>query len=160
MALNPDEYSKITESGIIRLLLLLLPSKDLEAELSLVHRGKILIILHYHTFGDASQKGSVLIDAKSLEITSSLELALRHIRDECRVVRIRADGVSINQTDVHDRNTQVAVMSSIYTSARHTIIFLGPADSKLDLTRRDIAALNTPKESIQVSLPDEILAYP
>jgi hypothetical protein len=50
-------------------------------------------------------------------------------------------------------------MGSIYTNARHTI-FLGPADSKLELALRNLAALHTLNPSNQISLPDEILAYP
>ncbi|KUJ16504.1 HET-domain-containing protein [Mollisia scopiformis] len=133
------EYSKITQQGIIRLILLQ-PSPSHEAPLACSLIDVSLkdcdndILEHYvalsYVWGDATQKGSISIDGKFLEITASLELGLRYIRDKARVLRIWADGVCIDQNDVKDRNTQVTVMASIYSAARHTIIFLGPGIAK------------------------------
>ena len=90
------------------------------------HIAEHSIALSY-VWGDARQNGSIDIDERSLEITTSLEVALQHIRHENRVLRIWADGICINQRDIHDRDTQVAFMGPIYATARQTIIFLGAA---------------------------------
>ena len=89
-------------------------------------------IVHHYTalsyvWGDEKDKRTVAVDGKSLEITATLESALRHVRDLQRVLRVWADGICINQLDVGEKNVQVGLMGSIYELARHTIIFLGEA---------------------------------
>jgi hypothetical protein len=79
-----------------------------------------------YVWGDPNIKSTVLVDGERLEITSSLDMALRHIRDGERM-RVWADGVCIHQNDIEDRNLQVSQMGSIYSTAQHTIIFLGPS---------------------------------
>ncbi|CAG8971855.1 hypothetical protein HYALB_00001966 [Hymenoscyphus albidus] len=44
---------------------------------------------------------------------------------------IWADQVCINQNDVQERNSQVAMMKDVYTQARRTIIWLGKPDSDM-----------------------------
>jgi hypothetical protein len=166
------EYLKITQPGIIRLILL--QPSDIEAELhcSLVDASlkdcDNDVVEHYvalsYVWGDANQKGSISIDGKLLEITASLEMSLRHVRDRSRVLRIWADGICINQKDLDDRNTQVGVMGSIYATARHTIIFLSLSNPKHESVLQKIADLGTSyeiehnRESI-IGLADDMLAY-
>ena len=64
--------------------------------------------------GNETDKREISIDGKKLEITASLDCALRHIRDRhSRMIRIWADGICINQSGVDDRNPQVAQMGSV-----------------------------------------------
>lgn len=100
-----------------------------------------------YLWGDAILKGSILIDGKVLGITASLEMALRYVRDGKRVLRIWADGICINQGDVHDRNMQVAFMGAIYSIARHTVIFLGEEKMEHESVLRRIAAFGAIPES-------------
>ncbi|CZT41393.1 uncharacterized protein RSE6_01128 [Rhynchosporium secalis] len=75
-----------------------------------------------------------------MEIIASLDLALRHIRDPIRVIRIWADGVCINQQNGSEKSQRVAQMGLIYETAHHTIIFLGLATERSELLVR---ALNS-----------------
>jgi hypothetical protein len=129
------KYEIITAEDTIRLILLQ-PSADLEAgiqcsliSLTLEQCDKDLVE-HYvalsYVWGDTTAKRQVSVDGAMLEITASLDCALRHLRDASTVRRVWADGICINQDNVDDRNRQVRIMSSIYSLARHTIIFLGP----------------------------------
>ncbi|KAE8448841.1 hypothetical protein EG329_008843 [Mollisiaceae sp. DMI_Dod_QoI] len=158
---NPYAYSKIIQSGIIRLILLQ-PSEDLEAELCCSLIDASLkdydndVVDHYvalsYVWGDATQKGSICVDGRFLEITASLQMALCY-----------ADGICINQLDVDDRNTQVAVMGSIYATARHTIIFLGPSNPMQDSVLETISGMNRSEEcqrGTPRSAPDDILGHP
>jgi hypothetical protein len=61
---------------------------------------------------------------RSLLITKALDSALRHLRDKTRSRRIWADGICINQDDIVEKNTQVAIMGEIYAGAHHTVIYL------------------------------------
>jgi len=67
-----------------------------------------------------------------VDVTASLEYALSHIRDKTCPLRVWADAVCINQTDVAERNQQVRQMASVYVVAHHTIIFLGPSNDQID----------------------------
>jgi hypothetical protein len=86
---------------------------------------------------------SPYISKSKLNITASLECALRHLRDASRVLRLWADGICIDQSDPIDRNQQVRMMSSIYSLAHHTIIFLGPGSPESD----SLMELFTPRDS-------------
>ncbi|PMD32954.1 HET-domain-containing protein, partial [Hyaloscypha variabilis F] len=130
------EYEKIGAEDTIRLILLQ-PSVDLEASIQCSLIRVTLeqcdkdVVEHYvalsYVWGDATLRRQISVDGATLDITASLDCALRHLRDQSRLLRVWADGICINQNDFEDRNHQVRMMSSIYLLARHTIIFLGPA---------------------------------
>lgn len=56
------------------------------------------------------------------------------------------DSICINQNDILERNAQVALMASIYQSARSVIIWLGPADEE---TKRVLTPLSKDEISRQ-----------
>ena len=135
------QYTDIEQDGSIRLIRLA-PSQHLDAELkcSLIHTTidecyndivRNYIALSY-VWGNDIKSCTILVDGKRLPITASLDEALRHIRDTHRVIRIWADGICINQDDIEDRNRQVRQMGSIYSTAHHTVIFLGPSSPECD----------------------------
>jgi len=92
----------------------------------------IAVLTHCIVWGDAKERASIWVDGVKMEITASLESALRHMRDKSRRLKVWADGVCINQDDTAERNQQVAQMGSVYSLARHTIIFLGLATPGTD----------------------------
>ena len=67
-----------------------------------------------------------------LRITENLALALRRLRFKERVRYLWVDAVCINQNDAADKNRQVAMMGSIYKSARRVICWLGRADESIN----------------------------
>ncbi|KAE8443981.1 hypothetical protein EG329_001205 [Mollisiaceae sp. DMI_Dod_QoI] len=89
------------------------------------------IVDHYtalsYVWGDATNTTEILVGTERLKVTASLECALKHLRDERRVLYVWADGACINQNDIEERNQQVRQMGSIYDCATHTVIFLGPS---------------------------------
>jgi hypothetical protein len=78
-----------------------------------------------YVWGDANDRRTAFINGRTLYITATLYSALRHIRDPKRELKIWADGICINQSDVEERNIQVQQMGAIYQLATHTIIYLG-----------------------------------
>ncbi|KAH8597045.1 heterokaryon incompatibility [Bisporella sp. PMI_857] len=84
-------------------------------------------------WGDVNDCVIIWVEEEELEVTASLEFTLRHIRDPAREVKIWANGVCINQSDLEERNQQVAQMASVCSTAQHTIIFLGSATASSDL---------------------------
>jgi hypothetical protein len=97
-----------------------------------------------YVWGDQNDTRTISVDGKRLQITASLDSALRHVRDHRRVLRVWADGVCINQKDVHERNRQVPLMGDIYSTAQHTIIFLGLSSPQCDFVFQSIATGSQP----------------
>ncbi|KAG4436310.1 hypothetical protein IFR05_008204 [Cadophora sp. M221] len=91
-----------------------------------------------YVWGDAKERKDILVDDTRLDITASLDLALRHVRDPVKIIRVWADGICINQQDVLERNKQVTQMGLIYEIANHTIIFLGLATEQSDILIRAV----------------------
>ena len=60
-----------------------------------------------------------------LQVTVSLDAALRHLRQPNKPRIIWADAVCIDQTNIPERNEQVARMRDIYARAKSTVIWLG-----------------------------------
>jgi hypothetical protein len=117
----PDkyQYTRLTEPDTFRLILLQ-PSPHLTAPLQLSILTATLsqyeddIVDHYvalsYVWGNQTDISMIDVDSKQLEITASLDSALRHIRDANRPMKIWADGICINQTDTVEKNIQVRVM--------------------------------------------------
>ena len=82
-----------------------------------------------YAWGNPNDTTSILVDKSSLQITKSLDCALRHSRDTERIMYIWADGICINQHDNIEKAQQVLLMGEIYSIAHHTVICLGPGDS-------------------------------
>ncbi len=60
-----------------------------------------------------------------LHIRPNLESALRHLRD-CNLPRLLwIDAISINQTDLHERNAQIKRMNNIYAWASRVVVWIG-----------------------------------
>ena len=61
-----------------------------------------------------------------VRITRNLDTALRYVRRRDRPRVLWIDGVSINQADVEERNSQVKDMDKIFWNASKVVVFLGP----------------------------------
>ncbi|KAL2063788.1 hypothetical protein VTL71DRAFT_5593 [Oculimacula yallundae] len=142
------QYSPIKKAGTIRLMRLQ-PSRDIDARIQCHLVNKTLKMCaadltdHYvalsYVWGDATERKMVSIGLETLDITASLEFALRHIRDRTRVLFVWADGVCIDQSSVEDRNLQVSQMGVVYSTAKKTIIFLGPSSLERGIIMRNIS---------------------
>ena len=77
--------------------------------------------------GDASLSREILIDGARLAITENLYDGLMRVRpnEERPPYFLWADALCINQGDIPERNSQVAIMADIYRKASNLIIWLG-----------------------------------
>ncbi|KAK3216165.1 hypothetical protein GRF29_8g2423304 [Pseudopithomyces chartarum] len=99
-----------------------------------------------YTWGNPKDTIPVLCDGKIIDITRSLEGALRQLRKSQRALLRETfpernltqplyfwiDAVCINQSDIEEKNCQVGLMADIYREACKVIIWLGPADDSSD----------------------------
>ena len=78
-----------------------------------------------YVWGDARITTCIKVEGIDCQVTTNLELALRHVRKPDQAVLLWADAVCINQNDMEERTRQVLIMSSIYSSAKETIAWVG-----------------------------------
>lgn len=81
-----------------------------------------------YVWGSLADLESIFLNGAPWKVTQNLEGALRQLRllNEDRVMWI--DALSINQSNVPERNSQVAKMRDIYSLASKTLVWLGKAD--------------------------------
>ena len=111
-----------------------LPSTQLRCELHQISLGDApqYRALSY-VWGDQSNKKSIIVNNKHLEIGSNLWTALIHLRRRTKDVTLWCDAVCINQEDMSERNHQVLMMRDIYAQAQQVIIWLGDKADRSDL---------------------------
>ena len=78
-----------------------------------------------YTWGNPKITKPVRCSGKTIDVTTNLHSALRHLRypDQQRILWV--DALCINQADDHDKETQVQRMGRIYSKARRVLIWLG-----------------------------------
>jgi hypothetical protein len=85
--------------------------------------------------GDTERSETVhcVKDDSKLSITRNCDAALRRLRLPNQERRLWVDAVCINQNSDTERSYQVALMTDIYTNARHVIAFTGESTARTDL---------------------------
>ncbi|KAF4425031.1 heterokaryon incompatibility (het-6OR allele) [Fusarium acutatum] len=78
-----------------------------------------------YVWGSSRAVETIQINGHDHNISVNLACAIRHLRDERNSVLIWIDALCINQRDIGERSSQVAMMRDIYASAQHVIVFLG-----------------------------------
>ncbi|KAH6656046.1 heterokaryon incompatibility protein-domain-containing protein [Truncatella angustata] len=93
---------------------------------------------------------TIVLNNCRLSIQPNLYQALVALRRRDEVVELWADAICINQSNIDERNSQVAQMDQIYISASSVIIWLGEAGDESDyvmrsIANRDLEAFITPR---------------
>lgn len=78
-----------------------------------------------YVWGKSSQKFRIRCNDKNVDIGQNLYEALIEARNRGVSRGLWADAICINQADEAEKNEQVQLMSSIYSAAAHTVIWLG-----------------------------------
>jgi hypothetical protein len=127
-------------------LLTLLPAADRTEDIScsleiasLDQEGLQYEALSY-TWGDASIQHKIFIGRDILSINQNLNDALRRLRlqDGTRILWV--DAICIDQSDISQRNHQVALMGSIFSKAQLVIAWLGEESDESDHAMGILAA--------------------
>ncbi|UKZ68126.1 uncharacterized protein TrAtP1_009162 [Trichoderma atroviride] len=96
-----------------------------------------------YLWGNAAEKVDIEVNSQLFPVTSSLALALRHItchwrqQFPCRPIvefRLWADALCINQNDVKEREEQVKLMATLYSTAEIVMSSLGPSTEAMKVT--------------------------
>ncbi|KAL2061240.1 hypothetical protein VTL71DRAFT_7513 [Oculimacula yallundae] len=78
-----------------------------------------------YTWGSSTKADRIILDGADFEVTANLWSALSHLRLKHSVRNLWIDAISINQANVHERNSQVKKMGMIYRLAKIVIVWLG-----------------------------------
>ncbi|KAH7414426.1 heterokaryon incompatibility protein-domain-containing protein [Phaeosphaeria sp. MPI-PUGE-AT-0046c] len=94
-----------------------------------------------YVWGDASVTRTITCDERAMEVTLSLATALERLRNsEGGSSRfIWADALSIDQSNMAEKNVQVPLMGQIYSSALGVLVYLGLEET--ESVKTAIAAL-------------------
>jgi hypothetical protein len=86
-----------------------------------------------------------------LSITSSLNQALRHLRQPSEAVTLWIDQICIDQSNNEEKKDQVAAMGDIYGRASQVLIWLGPGtdDSNMFIAKMETVGRLARQESIE-----------
>lgn len=104
------------------------PNAPIEISLQVV---SLLDNVHYtalsYCWNSLEGKDCVILSGHQTTVTRNLWEALRQLRLEEFNTFIWIDALCINQNDIQERSTQVALMRELYNKARHVRTWLGPA---------------------------------
>lgn len=78
-----------------------------------------------YVWGDSTVTRPVLVNGYEFQVTTNLYNALRHIRSQSETIRIWADAICINQSDLDEKSEQVTMMTRIYRQCSTVHIWLG-----------------------------------
>jgi hypothetical protein len=81
-----------------------------------------------YTWGSPSATRVITLDGEDFKVTQNLWSALHHLRSPEVVQSFWIDAICINQSNIHERNTQVKKMGTIYQRAEEVIAWLGCED--------------------------------
>ncbi|KAF2965914.1 hypothetical protein GQX73_g7663 [Xylaria multiplex] len=71
------------------------------------------------------REATLALNGHEFPITHNLALALRYLRSESHPLTLWVDAICINQVDIDERNSQVALMALIYSRATAVVTWLG-----------------------------------
>ncbi|KAH7389105.1 heterokaryon incompatibility protein-domain-containing protein [Cadophora sp. MPI-SDFR-AT-0126] len=85
-----------------------------------------------YVWGDANIRETITFNGIPTEVTKNLHTALAYLRLPNKPRHLWVDALCINQQDIEERNSQVAMMGEVYASAKPVLIWLGEADEDSD----------------------------
>jgi hypothetical protein len=150
MELPPFQYQSLAGSNQIRLITILHHEQEsaIELELELVdlnsdHKYECLSYAWGHD--DCGQ--FITVNGSSFMVSSTLYVALEHLRYRSQECKLWIDAICINQANTSERNSQVAIMRQIYRNAARVIIWIGPATESSEQAMAFLKIMATAKKN-------------
>jgi len=86
-----------------------------------------------YTWGDPNVTDTLTLNGVEVPKTTNLISALKRLRERKDVRDLWIDALSIDQSDLNEKNIQVGLMGKIYSRAEEVLIWLGEASEDSDL---------------------------
>jgi hypothetical protein len=83
-----------------------------------------------YEWGDGPRSTPLLCDGETLLITTNLLAALQRLRSPTESLKLWVDSICINQEDIEERSSQVALMPLIYKSGTRVFMWIGKETAK------------------------------
>jgi hypothetical protein len=80
-----------------------------------------------YVWGNLNNRSPIQVSGATFEVTENLKSALLHLRLDGSTRVLWIDAICINQLDLDELGQQVGIMSSIYSEASRTVVWLGVA---------------------------------
>lgn len=88
-----------------------------------------------------------IVNETPFNITSNLDIALRHLRQSTVERVLWVDAVCINQCDEAEKSLQVQLMRTIYSNATKVTIWMGPADKDSKIIMDCVDEIKSPENT-------------
>ncbi|MCJ1317984.1 hypothetical protein MMC15_003311 [Xylographa vitiligo] len=85
-----------------------------------------------YAWGSSVRSSYILCHNERLQVTSTLRIALAHLRSDTHARKLWIDQICINQGDLRERSAQVPIMGTIYRCAARVVVWLGEKDDTSD----------------------------
>lgn len=105
--------------------------------------------LSYEWGDEGDDDPSIIVTNRPVQIRRNLYEALKGIRKPSDDIQLWVDAICINQSDIQEKNYQVAMMGRTFADATGVISWLGPAKDDSDLA---MDLMSNPKE-LEANLP-------
>lgn len=117
-----------------------------------------------YTWGDASKKVNITLDGHQFPVTENLFAALKNVRNSNKAAAGKVtvsgwwiDAICINQEDILERNSQVAMMTMIYKRSHGVHVWLGDEGEDSDMAMNLVEKIGAYKP---VGPGDKEIVYP
>lgn len=126
---TPFRYERLTSASATRLVHIQPSSatgSGLVVRIEEVHPNQVEYDALSYTWGTSEPNKPITVNNdRRLLVTENLAKAMRRFRRPTEVVSMWIDQLCINQSNLRERSHQVAMMGTIYRSARKVIVWLG-----------------------------------
>jgi len=110
-----------------------------------------------YCWGPPRDSSTIKLEGRQIRVPASSEAAVRRMRlnDRPRVLWI--DAICIDQSSTTERSAQVAFMATVYSTAKHNLIYLGEDDD--DMAERAVKALGDVMDDMRPATADFTLIW-
>ncbi|KAI4678948.1 uncharacterized protein J4E88_006236 [Alternaria novae-zelandiae] len=110
-----------------------------------------------YCWGPRRNPSTIMLNGHLVEVPASSEAAVRRMRlsDRPRVLWI--DAICIDQSSTTERSAQVAFMATVYSTAKHNLVYLGEDDE--DMADRGMKALEVVADDMRAATADFTLVW-
>ncbi|KAJ5641163.1 Heterokaryon incompatibility [Penicillium herquei] len=99
-----------------------------------------------YVWGDPTEQRSILVDAEQIPVTQNLATAMSHLRYTDKPRTIWIDAICIDQDNLDEKNIQVPLMGTVYSTAIRVISWLGESNFNIEVA---LGLINTFEKSTQ-----------
>ena len=150
MELSPFVYQNFSGPSQIRVVSILPGKPDAAMNLELEHvdldsESKYECLSYAWGIDDHDQ--AIILNGSAFSVSSTLYTALEHLRHGTHERRIWIDAISINQSNLTERSSQVALMRRIYQNAGRVNVWLGPATQSSEQAMAFLKLMATAKKN-------------